>query len=118
MAMNPDPNTAFHRPPYPGPAGPSVVPRKAPFGRYLLAHLLTGVLFLVWDIVTPSRNPTTVTEVLVHLLIPAVLSALVSWALTRRARLPFWAIALLALPFFAGVLFVYEMALLMASTQQ
>lgn len=125
--MNPDPNAALKRPQRTGPApggalaGPThgaPHPRKAPFGRYLLAHLTVGVLFLVWDMATPSQNPTTVTEVLVHLLTPTVLSALLSWTLTRRARLRFWAVALLALPFFAGVLFVYEMALLMASTQQ
>jgi uncharacterized protein (DUF983 family) len=51
-----------------------------------------------------------------HLPVPLVLSAVLAWLLTRRARLPFWAILLLSVPFYLAASVVYMMGQIMAST--
>ncbi|PSL55961.1 hypothetical protein B0I31_104252 [Saccharothrix carnea] len=103
---------------------PPTVPPKAGFVPYLLAHLAFAlVLFVVVTIFVPTGGPLSFGALLldyatVHMPVPLLLSALLSWLLTRRMRAPFWALLLLAAPFYMGALFIYEMGLLMASTQQ
>lgn len=113
--MNPNPKA--HGAPQAAPPKASVIP-------YFLAHLVTGlVVFVALTIFVPTSEPLSFGPVLldyvtVHLPVPLVLSSVLAWLLTRRLRPPFWALLLLSVPFYLGALFIYEMGLLMASTQQ
>ena len=115
--MNPNPNARSHGAPRPAPPQASVVP-------YFLAHLVTAlVVFVAMTIFVPTPEPLAFGPVLldyvtVHLPVPLVLSSVLAWLLTRRLRPPFWGILLLSVPFYLGALFIYEMGLLMATTQQ
>jgi hypothetical protein len=119
MTRDPKARSAAVPPPHPPPPPP-----KSSFLRYLLAHLLTALLvFVVVTVVVDTRDPLPFGAVLldyvtVHMPVPLLLSALLAWLLTRRLRPPFWVLPLVAVPFYVGALFVYEMGLLMASTQQ
>ena len=116
--MNPDPNARGH-----GAARPQPLQPITAIGRYLVAHLVTAlVVFVALTLFVPTRDPLPFGPVLldyatVHMPVPLVLSAVLAWLLTRRLRPPFWALLLLSVPFYLGALFIYEMGLLMASTQ-
>jgi hypothetical protein len=115
--MNPNPHARGH-------AAPQAAAPKASIVPYFLAHLLTGLALFVVVTVFDSTGgplpfgPLLLDYVTVHLPVPLVLSSVLGWLLTRRARLPFWGILLLSAPFYLGALFIYEMGLLMAATQQ
>lgn len=115
--MNPNPNAGAHGVPRPVLPKASVVP-------YFLAQLVMALLvFVVVTVFTSTRNALPFGAALldyatVHMPVPLVLSAVLSWLLTRRMRPPFWAILVLSLLFYPGALFLYEMGLLMASTQR
>ncbi|MER5265212.1 hypothetical protein ABTZ99_24355 [Actinosynnema sp. NPDC002837] len=115
--MNPNPNAR-------GQGAPAAAAPKASIVPYFLAHLVTGlVVFVVLTVFVQTGEPVSFGPVLldyvtVHLPVPLVLSSVLAWLLTRRVRPPFWAVLLLSVPFYLGALFIYEMGLLMASTQQ
>ncbi|WP_447007668.1 hypothetical protein ACRAKI_14855 [Saccharothrix isguenensis] len=94
---------------------------QIPFVKYFAAHLLTGiVVFVVLTFAVPGENALTARDVIdylaFHMPIPVIVSTLLSWLITRRMTLPYWAIALIALPTYLCTLFVYEMGLLMAAS--
>ncbi|WP_033438908.1 hypothetical protein [Saccharothrix sp. NRRL B-16314] len=122
--MNSDRNAARRGQARPGQGGKGAPPParpQIPFLKYLAAHLLTGiVVFVVLTFAVPGQNPLTAADVIdyvaFHMPIPVILSALLSWLISRRMALPYWAILLISLPTYLCTLFVYEMGLLMAAS--
>ncbi|SDM50453.1 hypothetical protein [Allokutzneria albata] len=99
--MNPEHNPA-PMPPYPG-QPPMMQPQPGTsFGRCLLASLVWyGAVFVVlFAVLGPPASGYVLGLVAGRLLLPLLLSGLITWLIFRRKRTHFGILVLTSLPFF------------------